>query len=209
MNAVATTVQTKTKKPTAAPPPKSKLSASTAPDAGIPASLSRPTSSPALMTGEQHWDLTLKFDRAEAILDMLVHLFGGDSGIDEPSTADGLLGTLQHLDQLLTEAHMSIMEIDGPLPDDLRWRTFEAHSLVSMLEAMVFADDCKWRMSDGVYSGYLDAANQALRRAAKALSSTGSQQMHDEIAASHGGLDDVAIAPCGNPAVVVRGGHAS
>lgn len=171
MSAVATPVRTNSKKPAAVPQQTSDLIAATAPDARIPASLSSPTPNAVLMTGEKHWDLSLKLDRAEAILDMLVHLFGGDSGLDNPSTANGLFGTLQHLDLLLTEAHTTIMEIDGPLPDDLRWRTFEAHALVAMLDTMESADDYTWRMSDGVYCAYLDAANQALKRAQKALAS--------------------------------------
>lgn len=94
-----------------------------------------------------------------------------DTELSEGPTKSGdVMGLLQHVDLLLHEAHEHIGKIVGCLPDDLRWRTFEARAIVAVARRMT-DDDC-WACS-----GYdttmlvwcFDAASDSLKRALHAL----------------------------------------
>jgi hypothetical protein len=128
------------------------------------------------MTGELHWELTLAFDRAEAILNILIHLFGGDSDVDKPSSVEELGGVMMNLDHLLREANASLLLLDD-LPVELCEAACQAYSLVHVLDQMLYSGDYTWRMADGVYCSYFDAARTALERANKALNTITYDQM--------------------------------
>lgn len=124
----------------------------------------------AILPSDVHDNWSSRLDRAEAALYALVHVFGGDAGIAEPGKCPGLHGTLQHAKWLLSGLHLEIMRIDQPLPDDLRWRTFEASELVNLLEQLEFARGFQFdKWSEGRICMYFDAAMHSVRAAQAAL----------------------------------------
>lgn len=94
-----------------------------------------------------------------------------DTELSEGPTKSGdVMGLLQHVDLLLHEAHEHIGKIIGCLPDDLRWRPYEARAIVAVAQRMTFDDG--W--SCGGYDATMliwcfDAAGNALKRALHAL----------------------------------------
>ena len=130
-----------------------------------------PTASQCGLTSEQQFSFLLRLEKASAIMKMLVHVFGGDAGLDEPSKVEGLMGTLQQADNLLSELNLEILAINGDLPGDLRWRTFEAAHMIQLVERLQFAGDYDWRLSDAIYCSYFDAASNCIDKAKAALQS--------------------------------------
>ncbi|MGV3679805.1 MAG: hypothetical protein ACO1PM_08775 [Acidovorax sp.] len=94
-----------------------------------------------------------------------------DSEMEKGGTeSDDVMGVLQHVDLLLHELHRELGEIVGMLPDDLRWRTFEARAIVSLAERMTFDDGWSAQGYDATMLIWcFDAAKEALQRAQKAL----------------------------------------
>lgn len=124
-----------------------------------------PVMRPHNMTNKQKEGLHRKMHQASALLELLIISADG-----EDDHRDGMMGTLQFADRLLTELHTEIMKVDGRLPDDLRWRTFEAHSIVAMVERLTF--DRGWDRTDYDNSQlicWFDAANECLIRAMRSL----------------------------------------
>jgi len=112
----------------------------------------------------QHQSIYVRLDNAEAILNMLVHVFGGDADTDEPAKTPGLHGSLQHVKWVLAELHLEIMGEQIDLPDDLRWRTFEASELSDLAEHLAFNNQFKFdRWSDGWTCSYFDAVLNAVK----------------------------------------------
>ncbi|WCM88807.1 hypothetical protein [Acidovorax sp. NCPPB 3576] len=123
---------------------------------------------------DQHNSLFIRMDHALAVLQTLVHLFGGDAGVDEPGAVHGLHGALQHAQWLLKGLHLEIMRTDAPLPDDLRWRTFEASELIDLIEGLECANGFTFdRLSDALCCSYFSAAAEALNIAKEALEKVG------------------------------------
>ena len=102
-------------------------------------------------------------------MNMLVHLFGDDADVDDPSKIEGLMGTLQHADNLLSELRQEIVNIESDLPEDLYWRALEAQSMIQLVERLQSAGDYEWRLSDTTYCSYFDAASNCIARAKAAL----------------------------------------
>ena len=121
------------------------------------------------LTSKQHFSIYLKLEHASAMMNMLVHVFGGDACLDEPSKVEGLMGMLQQADNLLSELNLEIMAINGDLPGDLRWRTLEAAHMIQLVERLQSAGDYDWRLSDDIYCSYFDAASNCIDRAKVAL----------------------------------------
>lgn len=113
-----------------------------------------------------HNSLSHRLDCAEAVLQALVHVFGGDANTDEPSTVPGLHGTLQHAKLLLDELHIEMLNLKHTLPDDLMWRTFEASELIDLVEHLEYNGGFKFdRWQDSWMAQYLDAARSCVARA--------------------------------------------
>ena len=123
------------------------------------------------LTSNQHFSIYLKLEHASAMMNMLVHVFGGDACLDEPSKVAGLKGTLQQVELLLSELNLEITAVEGALPGDLRCRTFEAASMIQLVERLQFAGDYDWRLSDAIYCSYFDAASNCIDKAKAALQS--------------------------------------
>ncbi|WP_311221370.1 MULTISPECIES: hypothetical protein [unclassified Acidovorax] len=124
----------------------------------------------SVLPSDVHDSLSCRFARAAAVLHTLVHVFGGDAGIDESDKCPGLHGTLKHAQWLLSGLHLEIMRLTQQLPDDLRSRTFEASQLVDLLEHLEFAHGFtfgKW--SEGRVCMYFDVALNCVRTAQAAL----------------------------------------
>lgn len=129
-----------------------------------------PESSPSSLTLRVLDSWSLRLDHAEAVIRTLAHVFGGDAGIDEPGKCPGLHGTLQHAQWLLSGLHLEIMRLDQKLPDDLRWRTFEASQLIDLLEHLEFAHGFQFdKMSQDWICMHFDAALHCVRAAQAAL----------------------------------------
>lgn len=127
---------------------------------------------PAVLDINQVDRLTAKFDRANASLSMLMVIFGDDSPLEvrDSEDRDYLMGLVQHADNLLNEAHREIMEIDGRLPEDARWRTFEAHCIVGALERIEFDRGFSFETFPGPFlAKYLESAIDCIDRAHTAL----------------------------------------
>ena len=90
------------------------------------------------LPGAQIDSLAARFDHAKIILQTLVHVFGGDAETDDPCAVPGLHGVVQNVQWLLCRLHQEIMEVDGELPYDLRWRTFDASELINLIEHLEF-----------------------------------------------------------------------
>lgn len=113
-----------------------------------------------------------RLDHLEAVVHMLVHVFGGDADIDTPHKTPGLMGTVQHVNNMLGELHNEISEVKSNLPDDLRWRTFEASEMIGLLDHLQFNNGYEFdRWSDGWTCSYFHAVLAAVRRAKSSLDS--------------------------------------
>lgn len=130
-----------------------------------------PNAAQFTLPSEQHASFSLRLEHASAMMKMLVHVFGGDAGLDDPSKVEGLMGTLQQADNLLSELNLEIMAINGDLPGDLRWRTVEAAHMIQLVERLQSAGDYDWRLSDAIYCSYFDAASNCIDKAKAALQS--------------------------------------
>lgn len=106
---------------------------------------------------------------ASSLLEMLVLNLDSEMK-DGGQGSDDVMGVLQHADLLLHELNRELMDVTGPLPDDLRWRTFEAKSIVAVAQRMTF--DSGWHF-EGYDSTMLiacfDAAGDCIVRALRAL----------------------------------------
>lgn len=139
----------------------------------------RPVPSPAEADGDRfvlspdlREQLFERLDHIEAVLHMLVHVFGGEADIDTPNKTPGLMGTVQHVNNMLGELHNEISEVQGDLPDDLRWRTFEASEMVGLLDHLQFNNGYEFdRWCDGWTCSYFAAVLAAVRRAKSSLDS--------------------------------------
>lgn len=122
------------------------------------------------LPGAQIDSLAARFDHAQIILQTLVHVFSGDAETDDPCTVPGLHGAVQNVQWLLCGLHKEIMEVDGKLPDDLRWRTFEASELINLIEHLEFNNKFKFsRWHTHWTCGYFDTALFAVETAIAAL----------------------------------------
>lgn len=75
---------------------------------------------------------------------------------------------------LLAGLHLEVQEISAPIPDDLRWRTFEARDLIDLLEHLAFNNSFKFnRWSDGWTCSYFDAVLCAVQSAKESLGEVG------------------------------------
>jgi hypothetical protein len=124
---------------------------------------------PAQMPQDKSAALGCRLSIACALLELLT--LNLDSEMEKGATgSDDVMGVLQHVDLLLHELHRDIGEIVGVLPDDLRWRTFEAKTIVSLAQRMTFDDGWSARGYDATMLIWcFDAAKEALQRAQKAL----------------------------------------
>lgn len=122
------------------------------------------------LPSDQHQSIFMRLSRAEAILEMLAHVFSGDADTDEPATVPGLMGAVQHVQWLLAKLHLEILEIPSKLPDDLSLRTFEASELIDVLEHLQFNNNFKFnRWTDDWTCTYFDTALHAVIIAKAAL----------------------------------------
>lgn len=121
------------------------------------------------MQSDQINSLGCRLSIACALLDLLT--LNLDSEMEGGAQGSGdVMGVLQHVDLLLHELHRDMGEIVGVLPDDLRWRTFEAQAIVSMAQRMTFDDGWSSRGYDATMLIWcFDAAKAALQRAQRAL----------------------------------------
>lgn len=124
---------------------------------------------PAHVTREKSKALGCQLSIACALLDLLT--LNLDSEMERgPMESDDVMGVLQHVELLLHELHRDIGEILGALPDDLRWRTFEARAIVSLAQRMTFDDGWSPKGYDATMLIWcFDAAKEALQRAQLAL----------------------------------------
>jgi hypothetical protein len=124
---------------------------------------------PAHVSLDKSAALGCRLSTACALLELLT--LNLDSEMEKDGTeSDDVMGVLQHVDLLLHELHRDIGEIVGMLPDDLRWRTFEARAIVSLAERMTFDDGWSAQGYDATMLIWcFDAAKGALQRAQKAL----------------------------------------
>lgn len=121
---------------------------------------------PATLTANQVNSITSHLARAGSMLAMLIHMFGGQSSLDDVrdgATSEMVMGLVQHADNRLTTAYNQITEIDGKLPDEVRTRIFEAQSIVALLERMGFAAGFDFNaFSDQLMVDYLSAAQECI-----------------------------------------------
>jgi len=113
------------------------------------------------------------------ILSMLVHVFSGDADTDEPSATPGLMGAVQHVEYLLDGLNKDLMEISEGLPEDLRWRIFEARDLIALIEHLEFNNNFKFnRHEDGWTCDYFASILHAVKRARGSLEEIGVEVQH-------------------------------
>ena len=131
-------------------------------------SVSTPPAACVIST-DVHHQLSTLFYQAGAILELLAHAFDGES-MNEPSNAPGLMGTIQHVDGLLTQASNLVYEqpLDS-LPETLETESLSAHSLVSLLDSLEASSGYEFRLDDGVYFSYFQSALAATIAAQRAL----------------------------------------
>lgn len=128
---------------------------------------------PAVLDIAQLDRLTANFERANATLSMLLTIFSNESPLEvrgEQHNRDLLMGLVQHADNLLGELHLEISGINGKLPEDTRWRTFEAHCILGALERIEFDRGYSFEtFSDPFLVKYLESATSCINRAHAAL----------------------------------------
>lgn len=124
-----------------------------------------PDMRPHNLTTKQQNEMQGKMLQASVMLELLI--IAADHVDDD---YDGMMGTLQFTAQLLAELHMEIIEVDGVLPDDFRLRTFEAHSIVDLVERLTVNTSWDRKSYDSSQLiCWFDAANECLLRALRAL----------------------------------------
>ena len=121
---------------------------------------------PAALTVNQVDAITSQLTHAGSMLSMLIHVFGGQSSLDDVrgrATSEMVMGLVQHADHQLTRAYNEITEIDGKLPDEVRPRIFEAQAIVALLERIGFAGGFEYdAFSDQYIVDYLSAAQECI-----------------------------------------------
>jgi hypothetical protein len=123
--------------------------------------------------------LTGQLRHAEAMLGMLIHMFTGESSVEvqDMDSRNQIMGVMQHADHLLAAAHLEIQDITGVLPEDLRWRTYEASSIVALLERVEFDRGFSLDTFGSEFmADYLSAALACVRLALAGLRDHWSQQ---------------------------------
>ncbi|MET3915128.1 hypothetical protein ABID97_001910 [Variovorax sp. OAS795] len=96
----------------------------------------------ARLTGQQFDRITSHLSHSGSMLTMLIYMFAGQSSLDDvrdDATSEMVMGLVQHADNRLTAAYNELIGIEGRLPDEIRVRIFEAHSIVSLLERIGFS----------------------------------------------------------------------
>lgn len=121
------------------------------------------------MQSDQINSLGCRLSIACALLELLT--LNLDSELEDGAKGSGdAMGVLQHTDLLLHELHVDISNIVGTLPDDLRWRTFEAQAIVGLARRMTDDDGWSCHGYDApLLIWHFMAAKDALQRAQKAL----------------------------------------
>jgi len=134
--------------------------------ATAPAAAAAPAVSPSLgltrLTGQQFDQLTSHLSHSGSMLTMLIYMFAGQSSLDDvrdSALSEMVMGLVQHADNRLTVAYNEITEFEGRLPDEVRARIFEAHSIVALVERIGFSDGFAYEaFSDQHMVDYLSAA---------------------------------------------------
>jgi hypothetical protein len=112
---------------------------------------------------------------ADAVLQYLIHVFLGESDLDSPDSAPGVLGAVQQVQRILGALHAMVMEVDAVLPEALRGNLFEAWSMMQLLEGVWFVDGghSYSRLSDDINGAYFMAAQRAVQRASGGIDEVG------------------------------------
>lgn len=120
------------------------------------------------MTGPEFDEVHRDLRQADAVTRALVHVFGGDANLKEPSNVNGLLGTLQTAVGLMARVNM-VLQNHNASPGQLRLNAEQALSLLELIEHLQVADDYEWRWSNEWFCNYFDTINHCIERALKAM----------------------------------------
>lgn len=129
---------------------------------------------PAELTSNQFEVWRARFSGAAASLQMLIHLYNHaeSRGLRDVIGRDAIMGVLQHAMHLLGQLSADIREVDGLLPDDFRWRTYESHSMLVLAETIGFNENFSLDyFVDSYLVVYFTAAIDAINLANAGLSS--------------------------------------
>ncbi len=114
------------------------------------------------------------FSGAAASLQMLIHLYNHavSHELRDEVGKDVIMGVLQHAIHLLGQVSTQVREVEGLLPDDLRWRTYASHSMLVLAETIGFNEGFSLDFfADSYLVVYFTAALDAVNLANAGLSS--------------------------------------
>ncbi|MDD0814255.1 hypothetical protein PSQ39_06395 [Curvibacter sp. HBC28] len=120
------------------------------------------------MTMDEYDKIHAALYRAEAVVRCLVHVFGGDANIKDPTHVNGLFGSLQAAVKLMAGVN-TMVQYHSETPDQLRLNVEQALSLLQLIEHLQIADDYEWRWSQDWYCAYFDAACSNIESAMTAM----------------------------------------
>lgn len=120
------------------------------------------------MTPSQFDDIHRDLRQANAVTRALVHVFGGDANLREPSNVNGLFGSLQTAVRLMASVNQALQHHNAPT-GQLSLNAQQAQALLELVEHLQVADDFEWRWSDEWFCDYFDAASYCIERAMKAM----------------------------------------
>ncbi len=126
------------------------------------------------LSGDQHNSIYMRLDHAEAALSVLVHVFSGDANTEDPMTAPGLKGTLQHIQWLTRGLHSELSVLASKLPPGLVERVTEANAMIDLMEHLESNGGFQFnRWSDALTCSYLSAIEHSVKAAMDLLDEVG------------------------------------
>lgn len=116
-------------------------------------------------------DASLRLDRAHGVSTVLMMVFGRASGVSatEIRELEGLMGSVQHLRNILATLHNEVVDVEGRLPSDFRTGVFEASSLANLVDEVEELGRYQFCFGDDTYSAYFAAICQACESAIDAI----------------------------------------
>lgn len=126
------------------------------------------------LSGDQHNSIYMRLDHAEAVLSMLVHVFGGDANTEDPMTVPGLKGALQHIQWLTRGLHSELSILASKLPPGLVERVAEANAMIDLMEHLESNGGFQFnRWSDALTCSYFSAIEHSVKAAIDLLDEVG------------------------------------
>lgn len=120
------------------------------------------------MSSSVYEELATNLGHAHALVDALVHVFGGDAEVDMPTSVKGLFGTLQAAVSIMGLANTALLDFAN-LPDQLRENVRHGLSILELALHLQEVGDENWLWAPHWYCAYFDSAAHCIARAITSL----------------------------------------